>query len=270
MKKGILVMSVVLLSAIGAVQAQDTGLHGALDVTYSSKYIWRGFDVFPDKSAIHPSIDLDLFGTGFGVSAIGHRANSSGHELNERWDYSLYYQNRMFVDQVYAMNYRLAYVYYNYPDRSAHDTSDSLDLQEVYGVFSFPEVLGIKGLVPSYVLVKLWPSNSGSLVGANSPGGGSASGFAHIFMLDYGWQVDLGGPRTINLHAEAVYNDGVSPNGATNVDNDWSNAVFGASTVFALSSNLSLTPGVYYQSSWEDTVNTSDEFWGTLSLTYKF
>ena len=272
MKKEILVCVVVLLAAASMVQAQEAELHGAVGVEFGSKYIWRGFDVFDDHAAIHPFIDLDLFGTGFGITTIGHRANSSGFELNERWDYILYYQNRMFDGESYATNYRLGYVYYNYPDRSSHDTSDSIDLQELHAIMSWPDILPIEGLVPTYVLVKLSPSNSSSLVGSGSPFGGTASGFAHIFMLDYGLSITCpltGDPRTLNLHSEFVYNDGVSPPPGQ-VDSDWSNAVFGVSTDFDLGNNLSLTPGVYYQSSWEDTVNPEDELWATVRLAYKF
>ncbi|MCK4795498.1 MAG: hypothetical protein KAV87_67835 [Desulfobacteraceae bacterium] len=273
MKKGVLLGAVILLAALSVVQAQESELHGVIDATYTSKYIWRGFDIYDDHSAIHPLVDLDLFGTGFGVSVLGHRANAGSYELSERWDYTLYYQNQMFAGECYATNYRLGYVYYNYPDRSSHDLTDSIDLQELHGIFSFPELLPIKGLVPTYVLVKLWPSNSGSIVGTHSPGGGTASGFVHIFMLDYGVGINCpftGEPRTLNLHAEAIYNDGVSPNGATDVDHDWSNAFFGVSTVFDLSDTLTLTPAVYYQSSWDDSVNTEDEVWAGLSMTYKF
>ncbi len=178
MKKAIVAGVVVLLAAASMVQAQESELHGTVGVEFGSKYVWRGFDVYDDHSAIHPFIDLDLFGTGFGISVMGHRANSSGFELNERWDYNLYYQNRLFADESYATNYRLGYVYYNYPERSSHDTTDSIDLQELHAIFSLPDILPIEGLVPTYVLVKLWPSNSSSLVGSASPFGGTASGWA--------------------------------------------------------------------------------------------
>jgi len=271
MKKIILAGAVILLSIATIVQAREPELHGTIGAEFSSKYIWRGFDVYDDHAAIHPSVDLDLFGTGFGINAIGHRANSDGYELNERWDYTLYYQNSLFDGEPYATNYRLGYMYYNYPDRSSHDTSDSLDLQELHSILSWPNLLPVENLVPSYCLVKLWPANSGSAVGTRAPG--TASGFAHIFMLDYALPITCpltGENRTLNLHSEFVYNDGVSPNGAADVDNDWSNAVFGVSTNFDLADNLSFTPGLYYQSSWDDSVNTSDECWTSLSLTYKF
>jgi len=275
MKKGILLATVILLSAWGIVQAQEGELHGTVDITYLSKYIWRGFDIYGDKSAIQPSIDLDLFGTGFGINVMAHRANASGFENGERWDYTLYYYNSIFDDEVYATNYRLSYVYYNYPDNSSHDKS-SLDLQEVNALLSWPKILQVKGLVPSYVLIKLWPSNSGSPVGSGSASDGSASGFAHVFMLDYALPVPTEGllPNTpeqvLHLHSELVYNDGVGPNGA-NVDHDWSNAVFGISTDFDLGSNLSFTPGVYHQITLDDSVNDDkDETWASLSMKYKF
>jgi hypothetical protein len=269
MKKGIFTVLAVLMAVVGLAQAED--LHGTLDVTYGTKYMWRGFDTYNDKSAIHPSIDLDLFGTGFGFNATGHMANSSGHELNKRWDYTLYYLGTAFENECYQMNYRLGYVYFNYPNRSAHNTKDSIDLQELHGIFSFPNLLGVENLVPTYAIVKLWPANSDSLVGSAAPG--TASSFAHIFMLDYAIPFDCplaGTEQMLNLHSELVYNDGISPNGQTDVDHDWSNAVFGVSTTYDLGCSTYLTPQVYYQISMEDTVNENDELWANLSLTYKF
>jgi hypothetical protein len=155
MKGMFLTVAAVLFVATGMSWAVEGELHGAVGVTYSSKYIWRGFDVFDDKSAIHPFIDLDFFGTGFGMNIIGHRANSSESENSERWDYTFYYQNRAFVDEVYQLNYRFGYTYFNYPDMSSHTSwnptgahalNGSVDLQEFNGIFSFPKILPIEGL----------------------------------------------------------------------------------------------------------------------------
>ena len=60
MGRTILVTAVFLLAIVGIAQAQDSELHGSVDLTYQSKYIWRGFDVYNDKSAVQPSLDLDL------------------------------------------------------------------------------------------------------------------------------------------------------------------------------------------------------------------
>jgi hypothetical protein len=277
MKKTILMLVVFVLVSAGSLFAQDKALHGSAGVTFDTMYVWRGFDVFGHQAAVHPFIDLNLWGTGFGINVTGHQALESGFETTKRMDYTLYYRNQLFADQCYAMMYELAYVYYNYPQRSSHDTDDTIDLQEIHGVASFPNLLGVEGLVPTYVLVKLWPSSSGSYVGSKFfPGkrpGGTASGFAHIFMLDYAWKVKcpvMGGDRVLNLHSEVVYNDGVDPRGI-GVDHDWSNAVFGVSTNFDLGHNMVFTPGVYHQICMDESVNPDkSDTWGTATLRYNF
>jgi len=275
-KEGILLVAMILFSTVVSSQAQEGELHGAVDLTYQSKYIWRGFDVYPDKSAIQPSIDLDLYGTGLGIRVEGHRANSSGFELSERWDYTLYYCNSLFEDETYATQYRLAWVYYNYPDHPEKGTMTEpwASLQEIQSILSWPKILPIEGLVPTYVRATSWPSKSGSFSGANSPSRGTAAGSVHIFMLDYDLTTQGMLPdtpeQTLHLHSEVVYNDGVGP-GGQNVDHDWSNAVFGISTGFGLADNVVLTPGVYHQMTMDSSVNDDkDETWLGLSMMYNF
>ena len=272
--KKVIILGVLMLAGWTGSLLADTGeLHGVVGAEYDSKYVWRGFTVYGSKSAIHPFVDLDLFGTGFGINITGHRANSNGYEVGEHWDYTLYYHNQLFSDQTYATNYMLGYVYYNFPEFPSHGSS-SMDLQEIHGLLSWPKLLGVEGLVPSYVLVKMWPSNSDTLVGARSPSGGTASGFAHILMLDYALRTTCpitNQERVINLHSEVVYNDGVSPTPARNPDHDWSDAVFGVSTDVDLGSNLIFTPGVYHQVTMDKSVNDEKSItWASLILKYKF
>jgi len=49
----------------GPALAQQGDLGVTVDATWVSKYIWRGFDVLDDKAAFQPSIDFDLWDTGF-------------------------------------------------------------------------------------------------------------------------------------------------------------------------------------------------------------
>ena len=268
MKQKVLFAAIVLLATTALVQAQGE-LHGSIDVTYQSKYMWRGIDVYDDKSAIQPTVMLDLYGTGFGVSVQGHRANASGFETTERWDTTLFYKNALFMDESYAMQYMIGWRYFYFPDAPLDQAPGlSIDLQEIHAVMSFPKILEVEGLVPTYVLVKLWPAESGSLVGGN------ASGFAHIFMLDYGLPIEDLIPdmpeQVLKLHGEVVFNDGVDPRGGV-VDHDWTNAVFGVSTDFKLAENVTLTPGVYHQVTMDDTINDDqDETWVTVGLNYSF
>ena len=285
MSKGILAGMVLLFAVGGMVHAQEGELHGVFDLTYQSKYLWRGFDVHNDKSAVQPSLDLDLFGTGLGFRAEAHRANSSGHEDTERWDYTLYYCNAICPEEDFAINYMLGYRYFNYPQQSSHTRGGvvtpatgtgvgTFDIHELHAVVSLPKILQVEGLVPTYCLVKLAPVNSATTVGSRSATTGTASGFAHIFMLDYALPIQGLSPDTpeqmLNLHSELVFNDGVGPAGQ-NVDHDWSNAVFGVSTGFELAENVVLTPGLYYQVTMDSSVNADqDETWLTLGMSYKF
>ena len=262
MKKGNLLAAVILLSAAGLAQAQEGKLGVILDVTYASRYIWRGFDLYKNNhSAIQPSIDLDLYGTGFGINVFWSRANGSGFENAERFEYTIDYGSTLFEGETYATDYSVGWIYYNYPD----NPRKALDLQEAFASFSWPNICPL-GFVPSYTIIKMWPAEGGA-----DPGTRDYGGWLHVFGLGYDLALPGFMPGTteqiLHLSTDIVYNDGL---GGDAVDHDWSHAVFGASTGFAVTDNLTFTPAVYYQSSWEDSVDSSDEVWTTMSMTYKF
>ena len=124
MKKEMLVSLVVLLAAAGMVQAQEAELHGTVNLSYVSRYIWRGYDAYgSNHSAIQPSVDLDLFGTGFGLNVWMSRANKSGFENAEWLTYTIYYKNRCFVGESYETNYKVGYTYFSYPDEPRKGTT---------------------------------------------------------------------------------------------------------------------------------------------------
>jgi hypothetical protein len=256
---------------IGAAQNFD----GTVAVTWGSKYIWRGFDIYDDKSATHFLADVSLHGVGLGGSVAGHRANSSGFEDRERWDYTLYYQNSLFAKEPAATQFRFGWVYYDYPELNE---DESLNLQEAHLLLSWPSILPVQGLCPTYELIKMWPAKSDSVLPD------SASGWMHIFMLDYGFALPGMAPRTrtlVKLHSEIIYNDGLTITPARprndwtvvhpNPDHDWSNAVFGVSTDLEVIKDFVFTPAVYYQTTLNNTINEDDdEVWATLNLRYTF
>ena len=274
------VLLTVLLTAVAATGQQWEGdvlspgpsLHALVGVTWDSKYIWRGFDYYWDKSATHLTADINLFETGLGISAVAHRANSSGFENRERLDGTVYYQGGLFAGEAYATNFRAGFVYYNFPDLGTHYSED---MEEGQLVLSWPNILPIHGLQPSYVLIHMWPARSDSVLPDD------ANGWMHIGMLDYRFAIPGIVPEVpehiITLHGEIVYNDGLTVvREYPNPDHDFSHAVLGVSTDVALSpdNSLVLTPAVYYQITMNDSINDDDdgnnELWVSLGLKYSF
>jgi hypothetical protein len=275
MKKEVILLTVVILFSVGPLAlAQDGEISGTYELNYSSRYIWRGFDVYEDNhSAFRPlSLDVDLFGTGLGVKVFWSRATGNGYENTEEMDVTLYYDNGIYEDEVYATNYRLAWGYYGYPDepRSGSPTGQAADFQEFLVSLAWPQLCPA-GVVPSYTIIRMWASEGESALNENG-------GWLHILGVGYDMTVpELApelGEQVVHLSADLVYNDGVgasyAPGGNGTVDHDWSHFVFGASTDFDLGNNLAFSPGIYYQASMEDSVNDSDETWVSLSLKYKF
>lgn len=269
MKKNAILLTVVILFSVGPpALAQQGDLSGTYELTYMSRYIWRGFDVYEDNhSAIQPlSLDLNLFDTGLGLKIFWSRAWSAGHENTEEMDVALYYDNDIYEDEVYATNYRLAWGYYGYPD----EPRSVRDFQEFLVSLSWPKLCPA-GVVPSYTVVAMWPSEGDSTYNENG-------GLLHIFGIGYDLTVPELTPeiseQVVHLSADLVYNDGVgasyAPGENGSVDHDWSHFVFGASTDFDLGNNLAFCPGLYYQASMDDSVNEHDETWVSLSLKYKF
>ena len=257
MKKVILLTAVILLSATTFTQAQEE-LTGTIDVTYLSQYIWHGIEMYGQQSAIQPSIDLDLYGTGLGLNVLMLRANASGHEASEELRYTLTYDNSLYEYETYATDYQVGWTYYDFP----HVSSDN-DIQEYFGTLSWPEICP-EGVVPSYTVIKLSAAQSNSQAS-------EVGGWLHILGLGYDLPVEGLLPDTpeqiLNLSAAMVYNDGAID---TDVDNDWSHAVLGVSTGFDLGNDCTLRPGVYYQKAFEHNELFNDEFWFSLGVSYAF
>ena len=281
MKKGILLATVILLSTAGFAQAQEGELSGTIDLTYLSKYIWRGFALYDSQSAIQPSIDLDLYGTGLGLNVLLSRANTSGFENAEEIDLTLSYSSSCFEYETYATDYMVGWMYYNYPDQPTGGSLTSLsrqapysDLQEFFVSLSWPEICS-EGIVPHYTVIKMWVSESGSAMnrGLSSAGADGLGGWLHILGLSYDLPVEDLLPdfpeQILHLSAAMVYNDGINFDEA-DVDHDWTHAVLGVSTDFDLGNDCTLTPGVYYQSAFEHTDAFNDELWCSLGVKYAF
>ena len=267
MKHLVLSAVALLLAVTGSAQGEDGDLHGTLDFTFLNSYIWRGFDMYGEsRSAYQPSIDLDLFGSGFRANVLVSMPSESGTDMKEA-RYTPYYCSSVWEGKTYVTHYKAGWAYYDYFD----NPRESYNMQEVFATFAWPEICPA-GIVPNYTAVCSWPYKSNSALARKS------GGWLHILGLSYDWSVPNILPATpqqkLHLSAAVVFNDGawdfLSPGGDGTVDHDWSHAVFAVSTDFDIGHNVGITPGFYYQASMDDSVNSEDEMWFSLKASYKF
>ena len=258
MKKGILLIAVLFLFVEGSIQAEEGNLGVTLDLQYRSKWLSKGAEAYGQQGAFFKTIDLDLYGTGFGVKVTHRNDTASAYVNKQRFDYRPYYQSVLFEDQSYATNYNISAGYEHYPGLARNVSNTTW---EWILAFSWPNIMP-EGLVPSYIAHYEYAAggNYTKPSGADMP-----SGWVHRFILGY----DLETPQTpvpIHLSSEVAYTDGLG--GAAH---DWSYATFGASTKFEITENLAFVPGVYHQVSMDDSVcRRKDVTYCILSMRYKF
>lgn len=276
--KKLLVGMIVLLSVVGFVNAAEEaaatepapaieGVTTTVDVTYVTKYIWRGFNIYGSHGAMQPSVD---FAHESGLSAnvwmsmpVGSGENDAGASINSdltEFDYTLAYGSSIF-DDVYQTNYSIGWRYYDYTKASTKD----LDMQEVFAEVAMPNIVG-NGFTPHAAVYQMWNSESG---GANSGAAGT------IYVMGFGYDFNAEeiagqnvGDLPLSFTWDIVYNDGT---GGSAVDHDWSHMVFGLSTAIDCPvTSGKIVPAIYWQNSFEDTVNENDELWAGISFSMDF
>jgi hypothetical protein len=278
MKKGILLAVLVFLSTVSFAQAQDGELSGSIEAAYRSAYTWYGIDRSPGahgEGFTESTLNLDLYGTGFGASVkwmlanTGSVGNGSLVNAEELW-FTLTYGGSCLEYETYATDYTIGWTYYDFPDQP----SSLVDTQELFASLAWPEICPA-GVVPSYTIVRMWKSESGRPSSPTSARGtptNDISGWVHILGLGYDLPVEDLLPdlpeQILHLTAALVYNEGA---GAIGVDHDYSHTVFGVSTDFDLGNDLTLTPGVYHQNTPEKSVNPDEDLtWVSVGLKYAF
>jgi len=260
MKTTRIVLSVAILLMVANVCiAEQVGdgkkLGATFDLTYMSRYISKGTEPYGNKGAFFETIDLDLWGTGFGV-LVGHQSpTSSGYVDKQRFNYGAYYGSSLFDGEAYKTLYRIDWTYKDYYGRA----KSIGNTQEWIFDFSWPDILPVKNLAPYYITHYEYPAGS-SYVNRNT------AGWVHRFGLCYKLSVvELLEP--LKFSAEIAYTDGF---GGPTKDHDWSYSTFGVSTKFNITKNMSLVPGLYHQISMDDSVNTHDVTYCKVSMKYKF
>jgi hypothetical protein len=156
-------------------------------ITGVSEYIWRGFDMFDDRGALQPSINVDWYGTG--ISTMVWSAIPVKEELGDKHEmrYVVGYTDWLWEDTLHVTQYTVNWTYYDFIDMP----STERDAQEVGVQFSWPHayMVGDSRLVPNYYVGQLWPAKSEAV---NKDSGG----WIHILGLDYEfWVFGAGAER---------------------------------------------------------------------------
>lgn len=258
MRKAVLLSTAIMLFAATFTLAEaqeDKKLGVTFDLTYMSKWMSKGSEGYGQQGALFKTIDVDWFGTGFGVKVTHRNATASGYVDKQRFDYRPYYKNQMFKGTRWATNYNISAGYEHYPGLARNVSNTTWEW--IYA-FSWPNILK-GGLVPSYIAHYEYPA------GRNYDHH-DVAGWVHRFGLGYDLEVvKLANP--LHLSAEIAYRNGL---GGPAKDHDWSHATFGISTNFKLNDRLSFVPGLYYQESMDDSVCKRDVIYCKLSLKYRF
>jgi len=252
----ILLIMIVSLNTVCMANGQEKKLGVTLDLTYMSKYMSKGGEAYGQQGGFFKTIYFDLWDSGFGFSAKHRNATSSGYVDKQRFDYTVYYGNKFFADNIYETKYKFSWAYEHYPGLARNKANTT---QEWNFVFSWPKILS-GGLIPKYAASYEYPSGSGY-------DRRDVTGWVHLFGLGYDLNVsEL--PNPLRLSADVSYRDGL---GGRTKDHDWSHATLGISTKFRITDNLSFVPALYHQITMDDSVCGRDDItYCHLSFNYKF
>jgi hypothetical protein len=263
MKKGVSVIIALLLGTAGFAEPAENNspeqkLSFTYDITYMSKYMTKGFEGYGQKGGLFNSIDVNLYGTGFGINVTHRNAIGSGYADKQRFDYTLYYRTQLFKGTPFAMDIDISDTFKDYYKLALNE---SKTLFEWIFAFSWPNIMP-GGLFPYYIAHYEYPA-----VAISNPEYIHLSGWVHRFGLGYDLKVNEL-PNPLRLTSEIAYTDGIE--GASH---DWSYATFGMTTKFNITKNLIFTPGVYEQITLDKSACLGarrDITYCSLSMKYKF
>ncbi len=245
-KRAGIIVTTLLITLTAA--SQNCQAQVAIDNTYSSKYVWRGYDIFGENSAYMPSVDFTL-GAGFSLNVWAAVPLGSGSEALSELDYTVAYGTTVMEGETLHTDVSFNYIYYDFYKVGSATTPDT---EEVGVGLSMPNILG-GSISPSIYYGKLYTNES---VGFDVDGDYISVGLSG--------DVSVSDTIGLSLAADINYNGGLF-----GADHDWSHMTFTASTSMEVGS-VSLSPFATYQVSMDSSVNTEDEFWGGVSTSFSF
>ena len=253
----VLTACVVACGVADAIELGNEELEITFDTTYVSRHIWHGYDLLPDNTgALQPDLTLSI--RGFSIGVWGSQAMESGYESLDELDYYFGYARTVREEKRFSLDLWATYTYFDFYKSDSKAGDDGVaDVQEISFGVSLPSAikLGESFLVPSY-------SAYYEFAGKDAHGD-IDNGWMHVLGLAYDLPLgakEKGDDRyALSFMWDLTYNDGVFGS-----DSGWSHTTIGTSTTFTWK-HFYLTPALYYQWSFEDTVNSEDEAYLTIS-----
>jgi len=273
MRKGIL-LSVLFMSVFGMAVAQaaeekapvaplqeESKLGVSLDLTYVSKWLSKGIEGYGSQGGLFATLDLDFYGTGFGVKVTHRNATGSGYVDKQRFDYRPYYKGTLFEGEYFETDFNFSVGYESYYGLTRNKANTTY---EYILSTAWPQLLG-HNLVPRYIAHYESAASSNIISPYNH-----IAGWVHRFILDYNIEIaEL--PKPLKFSSEIAYYDGLA---GQDKDSDWMYTTFGLSTSFKINDNLTCAPGVYHQITMDDSLmashNKKDITYGMISVKYTF
>jgi hypothetical protein len=207
------------------------------NVTYVSKYIWRGFDLGPaDEDAMQGWVTVN-WSSGLSASAWGSYSLDSDAQIDEL-DYTVGYSARLSE----AVSMSAGYTHYTFPSvvSAAEAQTES---EEFYAGLSFPKAF----MSPSLTVYEDTDAGNGTYI-----------------YLSGGTEFTVGEekPQPVAFKLGVGYNNGqwAPVSGVTNID-------AGLSSTFK-SGSVDITPSLNYVINTEDLVNTDNEFWFGIGMNF--
>ena len=107
----------------------------------------KGKEDYGQQGAFFETVDIDLWGTGFGTAVTHQAATASGWVNKERFNYKVYYGGSVFGYRTYETKYKISWKYKHYYD----EPRNSKNAHAWKFVLSWPKVLMPTDLTPYYI-----------------------------------------------------------------------------------------------------------------------
>lgn len=265
----VLTVSFQLSSALALDLGGDT-----LDIkaghTFATQYMFRGVDTFGDEPAFQPygsaTVNLDRFHISGGY--WGSYPEDSEFDIlaeNDFW-------GAVGVDLNDYLNFTTTYTYYNF--YNAPRTGDVNEFSFVVTMSEIP-VPGFKlGPIEDKIPISISYAGSYAFGRASFDEGGINDGWYHA--ITAGFAIPIPGTKSIPFQEE----NGLALNYSSTwgfyggsqyiFEDGYAHWTHGLTIPIALPGNITVTPGFYYQISFNDSVNPENEFYFMIDTSIAF